>query len=108
MIKLLHREHILLAKQVGVPRLIVFLNKVDLVDDPELLELVEMEIRELLEKYDFDADTPIVRGAAYPALQATDPTAPECNCIQELMDAIDSWIPEPVRDTDKDFHNRLT
>ena len=98
------REHILLAKQVGVPRIVVFLNKVDLVDDPELLELVEMEIRELLGKYDFDADnTPIVRGAAYPALQATDPTTPECDCIQNLMDAIDSWVPEPQRETDKPF-----
>ncbi len=97
------REHILLAKQVGVPRLIVFLNKVDLVDDPELLELVEMEIRELLEKYDFDADTPIVRGAAYPALQATDPNDPACECIQNLMDACDSWVPEPERETDKPF-----
>ncbi len=98
------REHILLAKQVGVPRIVVFLNKVDLVDDAELLDLVEMEIRELLSKYDFDGDnTPIVRGAAYPALQATDPNAPECKCIQELMDAIDSWIPEPVRENDKPF-----
>ena len=98
------REHILLAKQVGVPRIVVFLNKVDLVDDPELLDLVEMEIRELLSKYDFDGDnTPIIRGAAYPALQATDPNAPECNCIQELMDAIDSWIPEPQRENDKPF-----
>ncbi len=97
------KEHVLLAKQVGVPRLVVFLNKVDLAD-PELLELIEMEIRELLDKYDFDGEnTPIVKGAAYPALQATDPAAPECNCIQELMDAIDTWIPEPVRDTDKDF-----
>ena len=98
------REHILLAKQVGVPRIVVFLNKVDLVDDAELLDLVEMEIRELLSKYDFDGDnTPIVRGAAYPALQATDPNAPECKCIQELMDAIDTWIPEPVRENDKPF-----
>ena len=98
------REHILLAKQVGVPRIVVFLNKVDLVDDPELLELVEMEIRELLGKYDFDADnTPIVRGAAYPALQAPDPNTPECDCIQNLMDAIDSWVPEPQRETDKPF-----
>ena len=97
------KEHVLLAKQVGVPKIVVFLNKVDLAD-PELLELIEMEIRELLDKYGFDGEnTPIVKGAAYPALQATDPTAPECNCIQELMDAIDSWIPEPVRDTDKDF-----
>ena len=98
------REHILLAKQVGVPRITVFLNKVDLVDDAELLDLVEMEIRELLSKYDFDGDnTPIVRGAAYPALQATDPNAPECNCIQELMDAIDAWVPQPERETDKPF-----
>ena len=97
------REHILLAKQVGVPKIVVFLNKVDLAD-AELLDLVEMEIRELLDKYDFDGDnTPIIRGAAYPALQATDPNAPECKCIQELMDAIDSWIPEPVRENDKPF-----
>ncbi len=98
------REHILLAKQVGVPKIVVFLNKVDLVDDPELLDLVEMEIRELLSKYDFDGDnTPIIKGAAYPALQATDANAPECKCIQELMDAIDTWIPEPQRETDKPF-----
>ena len=98
------REHILLAKQVGVPRIVVFLNKVDLVDDPELLDLVEMEIRELLSKYDFDGDnTPIVKGAAYPALQATDPNTPECDCIQNLMDAIDQWVPEPQRETDKPF-----
>ena len=97
------KEHVLLAKQVGVPRIVVFLNKVDLAD-PELLELIEMEIQELLDKYDFDgANTPIIRGAAYPALQATDPTAPECDCIQNLMDAIDSRIPEPTRDVDKDF-----
>ena len=97
------KEHVLLAKQVGVPRIVVFLNKVDLAD-PELLELIEMEIQELLDKYDFDgANTPIIRGAAYPALQATDPNAPECDCIQNLMDAIDSWIPEPTRDVDKDF-----
>ena len=89
------REHILLAKQVGVPRIVVFLNKVD---------LVEMEIRELLSKYDFDGDnTPIVKGAAYPALQATDPNTPECDCIQNLMDAIDQWVPEPQRETDKPF-----
>ncbi len=97
------REHILLAKQVGVPKIVVFLNKVDLAD-AELLDLVEMEIRELLDKYDFDGDnTPIIRGAAYPALQATDPNAPECKCIQDLMDAIDTWIPEPMRETDKPF-----
>ena len=98
------REHLLLARQVNVPYVLVFLNKVDLVDDPELLDLVEMEIRELLSKYDFDGDnTPIVKGAAYPALQATDPNAPECKCIQDLMDAIDSWIPEPQREVDKPF-----
>ena len=98
------REHILLAKQVGVPKIVVFLNKVDLVDDPELLDLVEMEIRELLSKYDFDGDnTPIIKGAAYPALQATDGAAPECSCIQELMDAIDTWVPEPEREVDKPF-----
>ncbi len=98
------REHILLACQVGVPRIVVFLNKVDLVDDPELLDLIEMEIRELLDKYGFDGDnTPIVKGAAYPALQATDPNAPECKCIQDLMEAIDTWVPEPVRDVDLPF-----
>ena len=98
------REHILLARQVGVPKIVVFMNKCDMVDDAELPDLVEMEIRELLGKYDFDADnTPIVRGAAYPALQATDPSTPECNCIQDLMDAIDSWVPEPERETDKPF-----
>ncbi len=96
------KEHVLLAKQVGVPRIVVFLNKVDLAD-PELLELIEMEIQELLVKYEFDENTPIVRGAAYPALQATDPNAPECQCIQDLMDAIDSWIPEPTRDIDLPF-----
>ena len=97
------KEHVLLAKQVGVPKIVVFLNKVDLAD-PELLELIEMEIVELLDKYGFDGEnTPIVRGAAYPALQATDPTAPECDCIQALMDAIDTWIPEPTRDVDKPF-----
>ncbi len=96
------KEHVLLAKQVGVPRIVVFLNKVDLAD-PELLELIEMEIQELLVKYEFDENTPIVRGAAYPALQATDPAAPECQCIQDLMDAIDSWIPEPTRDIDLPF-----
>ena len=98
------REHILLACQVGVPRIVVFLNKVDLVDDSELLDLIEMEIRELLDKYGFDGDnTPIVKGAAYPALQATDPNAPECKCIQDLMEAIDTWVPEPVRDVDLPF-----
>jgi len=97
------REHILLARQVGVPRLVVFLNKIDLVDDPELLDLVEMEIRELLTKYGFPGDeVPIVRGAGRPAYD--NPKDPEkTKCIQELMDAIDSYIPEPVREKDKPF-----
>ncbi|MCC7084200.1 MAG: elongation factor Tu [Pirellulales bacterium] len=97
------REHILLARQVGVPALVVFLNKVDLVDDPELLELVELEIRELLTKYGFPGDEiPIVRGASKPALD--NPGDPAANkCIGELMDAIDSYIPEPVREVDKPF-----
>ena len=97
------REHVLLARQVNVPALVVFLNKVDLVDDPELLELVELEVRELLSKYDFPGDdTPIIHGAAFPALQ--NPEDPEkTKCIQELMDAIDSFIPEPTREVDKPF-----
>ena len=97
------REHILLARQVGVPRLVVFLNKIDLVDDPELLDLVEMEIRELLTKYGFPGDeVPIVRGAGRPAYD--NPKDPEkTKCIQELMDAVDSYIPEPVREKDKPF-----
>ncbi len=97
------KEHVLLARQVGVPKIVVFLNKVDLVDDKELLDLVEMEVRELLNKYGFPGDeTPVIRGAAYPAL--SNPTDPEkTKCIQELMDAIDSFIPEPVRETDKPF-----
>ena len=91
------KEHVLLAKQVGVPRIVVFLNKMDLAD-PELVELIEMEVRELLSKYGFDGDnTPIVKGAAFPALKATSPDDPACKCIQELMDAIDTWIPDPVR-----------
>jgi elongation factor Tu len=97
------REHILLARQVGVPALVVFLNKIDLVDDPELLELVELEIRELLTKYGFPGDEiPIIRGASKPALD--NPADPKANkCIGELMDAIDSYIPEPVREIDKPF-----
>ncbi|MFA5157801.1 MAG: elongation factor Tu [Patescibacteria group bacterium] len=95
------REHILLAKQVGVPKMVVFLNKVDMVDDPELIDLVEMEIRELLTKYEFDGDnTPIIRGSALKALNGD---ADGEKSIHELMDAIDSWIPEPVRDIDKPF-----
>ena len=97
------REHILLAGQVGVPKIVVFLNKVDLVDDPELLDLIEIEVRELLTKYGFPGDdTPVVRGAAYPALtNPKDPAAAEC--ITKLMEAIDSYIPEPQREVDKPF-----
>ena len=97
------REHVLLARQVNVPALVVFLNKVDLVDDPELLELVEMEIRELLSKYDFDGDNiPVVYGSASEAMN--NPEDPEkTKCIQELMDALDSYIPEPEREVDKPF-----
>ncbi|HAI11489.1 MAG TPA: elongation factor Tu, partial [Phycisphaerales bacterium] len=96
------REHVLLARQVNVPKLVVFLNKVDLVEDEELIELIEMEVQELLVKYDFEEDTPIVRGAAFPALQnPSDETANKC--IGDLMDAIDTWIPEPQRETDKPF-----
>ncbi|MDG2186080.1 MAG: elongation factor Tu [Mariniblastus sp.] len=96
------KEHVLLARQVDVPALVVFLNKCDLVDDEELLELVEMEVRELLAKYDFDEDTPVVRGSALPAYNS--PDDPEkSKCISELMDAIDSYIPEPPREDDKPF-----
>ena len=103
------REHILLARQVGVPYIIVFMNKTDQVDDPELLELVEMEIRELLNEYEFPGDDiPIVKGSALLALEALTAgkdakTAPECQCIFELMDAVDAYIPEPERATDKPF-----
>jgi elongation factor Tu len=95
------REHILLARQVGVPKIVVFLNKCDLVDDEELIELVEMEIQELLAKYEFEEDSPIIRGSALKAIQ--DPTGPDAQCIQELMDALDTWIPEPERITDQAF-----
>ena len=97
------KEHVLLARQVDVPALVVFLNKCDLVDDVELLDLVEMEIRDLLNKYEFDGDNvPIVRGSALPAYQnPADPAASKC--ISELMDAIDSYIPEPTREEDKPF-----
>ncbi len=98
------REHILLARQVGVPAIVVFLNKVDTVDDKELLDLVELEIRELLTKYQFPGDkTPIIRGSALAAMNSASPDAPEAKCIQELMDAIDSFIPEPVRLLDQPF-----
>ncbi|HOA51192.1 MAG TPA: elongation factor Tu [Thermogutta sp.] len=97
------REHVLLARQVNVPAIVVFLNKIDLVDDPELLELVEMELRDLLKKYDFPGDeVPIIRGDALSAYQ--NPDDPEkTKCIQELLDAIDNYIPEPVRPIDKPF-----
>ena len=98
------REHILLARQVQVPYMVVFMNKVDLVDDPELLDLVELELRELLTQYDFPGDDlPIVRGSALKALECEDVNAPEVKCIWELLDAVDNYIPQPKRDTDKPF-----
>jgi elongation factor Tu len=100
------REHVLLAHQVEVPNIVVFLNKVDMMDDPELLELVELELREMLTSYKFPGDEiPIVRGSALKALESTstDPNAPEYACIKELMDTIDSYFPEPKRDMDKPF-----
>jgi len=98
------REHILLARQVGVPAIVVFLNKVDLVDDEELLDLVEMEVRELLSKYEFPGDEiPIIRGNAYAATQATSADDPACECITKLVDTLDSYIPEPVHALDKPF-----
>ena len=100
------KEHILLARQVGVPAIVVFLNKCDQVDDPELLELVEMEVRETLSKYEFPGDDiPIIKGSALAALESksTDPNAPEYACIKELMDAVDSYIPTPDRKADQPF-----
>ena len=98
------REHILLARQVGVPFMVVFLNKVDLVDDPELIELVELELRELLSKYDFPGDDiPIIRGSALKALESDDVNSEEVKPIFELMAALDSYIPLPMRDVDKPF-----
>jgi elongation factor Tu len=100
------REHILLARQVGVPYIVVFLNKCDMVDDPELIELVEMELRELLTKYEFPGDdTPIIRGSALQVLESSskDQSAPEYKCVLDLMDAVDKFIPTPERDTDKPF-----
>ena len=100
------REHLLLARQVNVPSILVFLNKCDQVDDEELLELVEMEVRELLDFYGFPGDdTPIIRGSALNALvsESTDPAAPEYACIKELMDAVDTWIPTPDRKADQPF-----
>src|ERR1700719_223001 len=98
------REHILLARQVGVPRMVVFMNKIDTVDDPELLDLVEMELRELLVKYDFPGDEiPIVRGSSKPALDSGGKDNAACKCIDDLMAALDSYIPTPQREEDKPF-----
>jgi elongation factor Tu len=100
------REHVLLARQVEVPSIVVYLNKIDQMDDPELLELVELELRELLTSYNFPGDTtPIVRGSALKALESTstDPNAPEYASIKELLRVVDEYIPEPVRETDKPF-----
>ncbi len=100
------REHILLAKQVGVPYIVVFMNKVDMVDDPELLDLVELEVRELLVKYGFPGnDIPVIRGSALKAMESTgtDQSAPEYKCIFELMDAVDAYVPTPERPIDKPF-----
>ncbi len=98
------REHILLARQVQVPYIVVYMNKVDLVDDPELLDLVELELRELLTTYEFPGDDlPIIRGSALKALEADDPKSPDAKSIWELMEAVDTYIPMPVRDLDKPF-----
>jgi elongation factor Tu len=99
------REHVLLARQVEVPAMVVFLNKTDQMDDPELLELVELELSELLESYEFPADTPIVRGSALAANESSssDINAPEYQPILQLMQTVDEWIPTPVRDVDKPF-----
>ena len=98
------REHILLARQVGVPHLVVFMNKCDLVDDPELLELVEMEVRELLSSYGYPGDEiPVVRGSALKALESDSADSPDAQCVLELLAACDSYFPDPVRETDKPF-----
>jgi elongation factor Tu len=98
------REHVLLARQVNVPYIVVFLNKVDMVDDEELLELVELEVRELLSSYEFPGDDiPVIRGSALKALESGDPDSPDTQCIFELMEAIDAYIPMPERDVDKPF-----
>jgi elongation factor Tu len=98
------REHILLSRQVGVPAIVVFMNKCDMVDDAELLDLVEMEVRELLSKYDFPGDNiPIVRGSAVKALACADPAHPDAKCILDLMDAVDQYIPLPERPVDQPF-----
>jgi elongation factor Tu len=98
------REHILLARQVQVPYIVVYLNKVDLVDDPELLDLVELELRELLNQYEFPGDDiPIIRGSALKALETEDSNSPDAKSIWELLDAVDNYIPQPKRDTEKPF-----
>ena len=98
------REHVLLARQVGVPQIIVFLNKCDMVDDPELIDLVEMDVRDLLNKYNFPGDeTPVIRGSALKATEATSLDDAACKPILELMDALDSYIPDPAREDDKPF-----
>jgi elongation factor Tu len=98
------REHILLARQVGVPSIVVFLNKVDMVDDEELLELVELEVRELLSEYEFPGDDiPVIHGSALKALESGDPDSEDTKCITELLEALDNYIPEPERDVEKPF-----
>ncbi len=98
------REHILLARQVGVPYIVVFLNKTDMVDDPELLELVELEVRELLSVYEFPGDDiPLIKGSALKALESSDADSPECKCIFELLEALDTYVPTPQRELDKPF-----
>jgi elongation factor Tu len=98
------REHILLARQVGVPYIVVFMNKVDQVDDEELLELVELEVRELLSQYEFPGDDiPLIKGSALKALESDDPDSDECKCIWELLASLDSYVPTPERDLDKTF-----
>ena len=98
------REHILLARQVGVPSIVVFLNKTDMVDDPELIELVELELRELLSSYEFPGDDiPIIPGSALKALECADPAHPDAKCIMDLMAAVDDYVPVPERDIDKPF-----
>jgi elongation factor Tu len=97
-------EHVLLARQVNVPYIVVFLNKADMVDDPELLELVELEVRELLSEYEFPGDDiPVIVGSALQALESGDPDSEEAKCILDLMDAVDEYIPTPVRDVDRPF-----
>jgi elongation factor Tu len=98
------REHVLLARQVNVPKIVVFLNKCDMVDDEELIDLVEMEVQELMAKYSFEEDSPIIRGSALKALNSSGmPDDPDAKCVYELMEAVDSWIPTPERDTEKPF-----